>query len=63
MNTENLTPPSVPDMLRITGGNTAQFMEQVADHIEKLEQEVARLTARVSELEIQNTVGVEGPQS
>ena len=54
MSNENLVPPnlpSVPDMLRTTGGNTAQFMEQVALHIEKLEAEVARLTTRVQELE------------
>ena len=54
MSNENLVPPnlpSVPDMLRATGGNTAQFMEQVALHIEKLEAEVARLTNRIQELE------------
>lgn len=54
MSNENLVPPtipSIPEMLRITGGNTATFMEQVADHIDKLEAEVARLTARVNELE------------
>lgn len=54
MGNENLAPPnipSIPEMLRITGGNTAQFMEQVALHIEKLEGEIARLTQRVQELE------------
>lgn len=54
MGNENLAPPnipSIPEMLRITGGNTAQFMEQVALHIEKLEGEVTRLSARVQELE------------
>lgn len=54
MGNENLAPPnipSIPEMLRITGGNTAQFMEQVALHIEKLEAEVARLANRVTELE------------
>ena len=51
---ENLQPPSVPDMLRVTGGNTATFMEQVAQHIEKLEAEVARLAQRVTELEAAN---------
>jgi hypothetical protein len=48
---ENLQ-PSVTEMLRITGGNTAQFMEAVALHIEKLEQEVIRLQQRVQELEL-----------
>jgi predicted transcriptional regulator len=51
MNTENLTPPSVSEMLRITGSNTANFMEQIADHIDKLEQEVLKLQERVKELE------------
>lgn len=48
---ENLTPPTVADMLRVTGGNTAAFLEHVALHVEKLETEVARLAARVQELE------------
>lgn len=54
MSNENLTPqalPSIPEMLRMTGGNTAQFMDQVALHIEKLEDEVAVLRQRVQELE------------
>lgn len=54
MGNENLAPPelpTVPEMLRITGGNNAAFMEQVALHIEKLEGEVARLTQRIQELE------------
>ena len=48
---ENLQPPNVSQMLRMTGANTAQFMEQVALHLEKMEAEVIRLTARVAELE------------
>jgi hypothetical protein len=48
---ENLQPPNVGQMLRMTGANTAQFMEQVALHLEKMEAEVIRLTARVAELE------------
>ena len=51
MGTENLTPPSISDMLRITGVNTATFMEQVADHIDKLEASVVELQKRISELE------------
>lgn len=54
MSNENLAPPqhlSIPEILRITGGNTAQFMEQVALHIEKLEDEVQSLRKRVEELE------------
>ena len=48
---ENLTPPTVPEMLRLTGENTAEFMKQVADHIEKLEEAVKGLQVRVKELE------------
>jgi len=48
---ENLKPPSVPEMLRITGQNTAEFMSQVAEHIEKLESAVVQLQARVAEME------------
>ena len=42
---------SVSDMLRTTGTNTAEFMTQVANHIDKLEDAVAQLTARIAELE------------
>ena len=53
MTDENLTPPNVPEMLRVTGENTAEFMKQVADHIQELENRVATLQARVIELESQ----------
>lgn len=54
MTNENVQ-PSVSQMLRMTGANTSQFMEQVAIHLEKLEAEVARLSQRVQELEgVQN---------
>jgi len=43
--------PSVAEMLRVTGENTAEFMKQVADHIDKLEQAVVQLQQRVTELE------------
>lgn len=46
---------SVSEMLRITGGNTADFMEKVAQHIESLESEVVKLRTRVQELEKGNT--------
>jgi pyridoxal biosynthesis lyase PdxS len=42
---------TVAEMLRTTGKNTAGFMEQVASHIEKLEEGIAQLQARVTELE------------
>lgn len=54
MSNENLQPPelpSVPEMLRLTGANNANFMEQIALHIEKLEAEVVSLKQRIGELE------------
>lgn len=51
MSNENLAPPSVAEMLRLTGDNTSKFMLHVADHIDKLEQEVLKLQNRVKELE------------
>lgn len=48
---ENLTPISVPEMLRMTSSNTSVFLEQVADHISKLENQVATLKERICELE------------
>jgi hypothetical protein len=50
MSNENLQ-PTVPQMLRMTGENTAEFMKQIADHIEKLEAEIELAKSRVSELE------------
>jgi hypothetical protein len=42
-------------MLRMTGENTSQFMEQVALHLEKLEAEIDQLGQRIQELEgVQN---------
>jgi uncharacterized protein YceH (UPF0502 family) len=46
--------PTVVDMLRTTGNNTAEFMDKVAAHIETLEQEVIRLQQRVQEMEMSN---------
>lgn len=54
MSNENLVPPEVPsvaEMLRVTGLNTAEFMKQVAEHVDKLEQEIVKLRQRVEELE------------
>jgi phage shock protein A len=45
---------TVPQMLKLTGQNTSEFMTQVAEHVEKLEQAVADLTARIAELEASN---------
>ena len=38
----------------MTGANTAEFMLQIAEHIEKLEGEVAKAKERITELEAQN---------
>jgi hypothetical protein len=45
---------SVSEMLKLTGVNTAEFMKQVADHIDKLEERIGALANRVQELESQN---------
>jgi hypothetical protein len=50
--TEQVKAPTVPEMLRMTGENTAEFMMQVADHIERLEKAVEELKARIVELEL-----------
>lgn len=49
--TDEVKAPTVPEMLRMTGDNTAEFMMQVADHIERLERAVEELKARIFELE------------
>jgi len=45
---------TVPEMIRLTANNSSEFMKQIAEHIEKLEQELVRVTARVAELEASN---------
>jgi hypothetical protein len=42
---------SVSDMIRLTADNSLEFMKQVADHVDKLEQGVIQLQKRVAELE------------
>lgn len=44
-------PTKVSDMLRHTAGNYAQFMEQIAIHVDKLESQVVTLEKRILELE------------
>lgn len=44
-------PMRVSDMIRTTAGNTNNLLMQVADHIDKLEAEIVRLTRRVKQLE------------
>jgi hypothetical protein len=55
MSNENLQ-PTVVQMLRMTGANTANFLEQIAEHIEMLEQKVASATKRIEELESKQNV-------
>ncbi len=42
---------TVSEMLKATGKNTQIFMEQVADHVTKLEEHIVGLQKRVTELE------------
>jgi hypothetical protein len=49
--TENLTPPSVVQMIRVTAANSAEFMEHVALHLEKLEAQLADLQVRLEKYE------------
>ena len=44
---------SVSEMLKLTGANTAEFMKQVAEHVDKLEERIAELANRIQELESQ----------
>lgn len=49
--TEEIKQPRVIELLKITGKNTAEFMERVADHIQRLEVEIKNLQNRIAELE------------
>ena len=49
--TEETKQMSVSDMLRLTGGNTAEFMNQVADQFDKLIEHIIKLEQRILELE------------
>jgi hypothetical protein len=42
---------SVSEMIRLTADNSLEFMKQVADHVDKLEEGVIQLQKRVAELE------------
>lgn len=41
----------VSDMIRTTAGNQADFLTQIANHIDKLEDSIVQLTNRISNLE------------
>lgn len=49
--TEEVKKVRVSDMLRTTAGNTNNMLIQIADHIDKLENEIIRLSLRIDELE------------
>jgi hypothetical protein len=53
MSNENIK-PSISQMLRMTGSNTADFMARVAAHVEDLEHQVVLLQERITELETSN---------
>jgi phage shock protein A len=46
----------VSDMIRTTAENSGQFMQQIADHIDKLEDGIVKLQTRIEELEKQNVL-------
>ena len=49
--TETQKEVRVSDMLRQTVGNTHQLMMHIADHIDKLEDQIVELSNRINELE------------
>lgn len=53
--TEETQQPSinVSEMVKMTGANTAEFMAQVAAHIDKLDETIVQLNNRITELESQ----------
>lgn len=57
MTTENTNEPSLSEMLRITGGHVtnlaqlATFLERASEEVSKMEQAIAFLQQRVTELE------------
>jgi hypothetical protein len=52
MTTETKQEPiKVSDMIRTTAENQADFLSQIANHIDKLEDSIVQLTNRISDLE------------
>jgi len=52
MTTETKQEPiKVSDMIRTTAHNQTDFLSQIADHIDKLEEAVVQLKNRIDELE------------
>lgn len=50
-NETNQQPIKVSDMIRTTAENQANFLSQIANHIDELEQSIVQLTNRISDLE------------
>jgi TolA-binding protein len=48
----------VSGMIRTTAENNTLFMQQLADHIDKLEEGIIKLQARIEELEMQNGLDI-----
>jgi len=44
-------PIKVSDMIRTTAENQADFLSQIANHIDKLEDSIVQLTNRINDLE------------
>jgi hypothetical protein len=51
MSEEQKTPITVSEMLRYTATNTNELFLKVADHIDKLEEQLVKLERRILELE------------
>ena len=49
---------SVPEMVLLTASNNLEFMKQIANHIDKLEEGIIKLQARIEELEMQNDLNI-----
>jgi hypothetical protein len=48
----------VSEMIRTTAENSNQFMQQIADHIDKLEDGIIKLQTRIEELEMRNDLNI-----
>jgi hypothetical protein len=49
---EEVKQKSVSEIIRETAYNQSEFLTQIAIHIDKLEQEVVRLTQRIADIEL-----------
>jgi hypothetical protein len=57
MTTETKQEPiKVSDMIRTTAENQADFLSQIANHIDKLEDSIVQLTNRINDLESKSNV-------